>query len=63
MNIYNMELHDEISLTSNLWVIRVPRGWIYSLMDDNENTVNTFVPYDNEFQGAKDTIKLLKGEL
>jgi hypothetical protein len=59
-NIYNMQLHDEIKVARCLWVIRVAGGWIYSLIDNNENTINTFVPFNNEFQDSSNTVGVLK---
>ena len=52
--IYEMELHDEISIGSSFCVLRVPGGWIYKEYDEqvggHMQTTMTFVPYHNEFQ-------------
>lgn len=54
-NIYNMKLHDEITLASNhLTIIRVPGGWIYvNLYLD----ISIFVPFNYEFHVVKEEVK------
>ena len=50
--IYNMKLHEEISLTNWIDILRVPGGWIYQasqLRYDGDNMA-VFVPFNNEFQ-------------
>lgn len=42
-SIYDLGLHDRISLGAGLTVTRVSGGWIYN---------NVFVPYNEEFKGS-----------
>ena len=51
-DIFLMQLHDEITIHNLLNVIRVPGGWIYqSLSNNNSQSISSvFVPYDNGFQ-------------
>ncbi|MHA1481927.1 MAG: hypothetical protein ACTSQA_00630 [Candidatus Heimdallarchaeaceae archaeon] len=48
-NIYDMVLHDKISLNKHLTIQRVPGGWNYIYTSDQKVTV-TFVPYSTEFK-------------
>jgi len=49
-DIYKLKLHEQISIDTNLFVTRVPGGWLYSDRA-GENLFNTvFVPFHNEFQ-------------
>lgn len=61
--IYDLELHEEMSLSNTLVVMRVPGGWVYSYgyvdsLADNQGVgklvVKTgaciFVPYCDEFK-------------
>jgi len=54
MTIYDMQLHDEIKIEKNVYVLRVAGGWIYRYEAsdgvDGWNIETQFVPYDNEFQ-------------
>lgn len=45
-SIYDLGLHDRMSLGAGLTVTRVPGGWIYN---------NVFVPYSEEFKGSDHT--------
>ena len=50
-DIYKMKLHDRVLLPginnrSDEWIMRVPGGWIYYIMDSF-----VYVPFDNEFAG------------
>lgn len=52
--IYDMRLHETLSLSRYLEVTRVPGGWVYELYDPcSEATTAVFVPFDNEFQEVK----------
>lgn len=49
--VYSMRLHDRLMIDKNTLVLRVPGGWIYHILDGNQNTFNdVFVPFHNEFQ-------------
>lgn len=56
-SIYDMGLHEEISMGAGSCVMRVSGGWIYKEWEDNGtgglDMCNTFVPYNNEFQELK----------
>lgn len=45
--IYELNLHEEISINKFLHIRRVPGGWIYKW--DNSTT---FIPYDTEFKNS-----------
>jgi hypothetical protein len=48
-NIYAMELHETISLSS-IYILRVPGGWIYTnYSHDPPTSTSVFVPKDMEF--------------
>lgn len=50
--LYDLDLHEEIEITTELSVIRVPGGWIYSELvcgTDEMSSTLVFVPYNNEF--------------
>ncbi len=59
--LYSMKLHDEKELWSNLYVMRVPGGWIYR--QDTEQagghwmTSATFVPFSDEFNAMNNAEK------
>lgn len=46
--LYNMKLHEELKIDSEIYVLRVSGGWIYRFYEGGVK--NTFVPYNNEFQ-------------
>ena len=49
--IYDLELHEPLQINKWLIVRRVPGGWIYAFCDDDTSlVVQTFVPYNHEFQ-------------
>ena len=55
--IYNMELHEEISINSELTVLRVSGGWTYSRYVSGQNewgVSSTFIPYSTEFLSDKE---------
>lgn len=42
--IYDLKLHEELKIKDDLFVVRVPGGWLYQAYTENEiNSV--FVPY------------------
>lgn len=45
-NIYSLGYHEQLALNNDLYVLRVPGGWIYC---DKVYQQNTFVPYNDEF--------------
>lgn len=54
IDIYNMELHQSI-LLDNIWIVRVPGGWVYTISHRNHNIKDNyyihsissvFVPYN-----------------
>ena len=53
-NIYAMDLHDIASSPdTNSRIMRVPGGWIYANYHTGANQiVETFVPFNNEFQAT-----------
>ena len=66
--IYNMGLHEEyhlqIASKTELKILRVPGGWIYTQFYDTgyENldrwqTASTFVPFDNDMQQRQEDIR------
>jgi hypothetical protein len=46
--IYQLKLHEELTLNRSISVLRVPGGWIYRF--DNRDTNYVFVPFDNGFE-------------
>ena len=52
-NIYTLELHENINISSQISVMRVPGGWIYTTFrytnDNKAHSHETFVPFDIEF--------------
>ena len=56
--IYNMELHEEVSVSSSLYILRVPGGWMYKQYQSELGTdvgaysllSMTFVPFSEEFK-------------
>lgn len=56
VNIYTLELHEEVLLKTGTWVLRVPGGWIYTRNSGDEGSwSDTFVPFSNEFLVVKRT--------
>ena len=58
--IYGMELHECIKFSRELYVTRVPGGWIYEIIGA---VASIFVPYNDEFKETEDPItaqKILK---
>ena len=49
--IYTLGLHEGTNV-GDIWVMRVPGGWIYDCWDMHHDMpkLGTFVPYNNEFQ-------------
>lgn len=60
-SIYQLNLHEMVVVEdSNLFTtaFRVPGGWIYRSYDKSAQIMGSvFVPFDNEFQTVRDTIK------
>lgn len=58
---YEMELHEQLTpstSSSATLITRVPGGWIYTFYNQTtepnaERFSSVFVPFHNEFQGAK----------
>jgi hypothetical protein len=49
--IYELKLHESMSIDEDLWVLRVPGGWVYRFYEESRNkTERIFVPFDCEFQ-------------
>ena len=49
-SIYEMNLNDEIKVSDNLYVTRVPGGWIYQFHRPAASVLEVvFVPYSGEF--------------
>ena len=53
--IYDLKLHEHLTLSQGFDVTRVPGGWLYQEWVDNGDTTtlsSTFVPYHDEFRGG-----------
>jgi hypothetical protein len=54
--VYDLDIHDEMQVTDDTWATRVPGGWLYQTLRDNQiggfDMTSCFVPFDNEFQGS-----------
>lgn len=46
-DIYELEIHEEIKVSDDLFVLRVPGGWIYSYWNELEDYTSSgiFVPF------------------
>jgi hypothetical protein len=54
-SIYDLKLHEHLSVTNSATCIRVAGGWIYSFIDNfSRITQYVFVPFSNEFQCPPD---------
>jgi hypothetical protein len=56
-SIYELELHEITVINGKVRVMRVPGGWIYErvlrrLSDTDFEVINTFVPYNEEFNAS-----------
>ena len=52
--IYGMNLHEVIIIDEDIYVTRVPGGWIYEFRKPQVNILEVvFVPYTNEFRGKE----------
>lgn len=47
-NIYDLALHERTNEDGRS-IMKVPGGWIYSLWENQEPSIDTFVPYNDEF--------------
>ena len=47
--IYELGLHDILSINGDAYVQRVPGGWIYW---DGDGNAAVFIPFNDEFMGA-----------
>ncbi len=57
-DIYEMKLHDEIEVDTDLHILRVPGGWLYKTFSECAGgwfISSEFVAYNEEFQNRKDT--------
>ncbi len=50
--IYDLKLHEQLKISTCIYVTRVPGGWLYDYYEDGQKTA-CFVPYSNEFIEAK----------
>lgn len=48
-SIYDMKLHERLDTSREVFVTRVPGGWLYSLHCGYGKYTTNFVPFDNEF--------------
>lgn len=51
--IYNLKLHEKMRIDSNMYIMRVASGWLYSYCPGGSNPnfkIAHFVPFDNKFQ-------------
>ncbi len=46
--IYDLKLHEQLKISTCIYVTRVPGGWLYDYYEDGQKTA-CFVPYSNEF--------------
>ncbi len=53
--IYDMKLHETMSIGDNYSVLRVAGGWIYRTVRGDTPAL-TFVPYHSEFQNKEKTV-------
>jgi hypothetical protein len=54
-NIYNLKLHEHVSITDYCDCRRVAGGWIYSYTDNfSRQAQYVYVPFSNEFQCSSD---------
>jgi hypothetical protein len=54
-NIYNLKLHEHVSITDYCDCRRVAGGWIYSYTDNfSRQAQYVYVPFSNEFQFPPD---------
>ena len=52
--IYDLKLHETITVADDMLCTRVPGGWIYEIQKPAANILETvFVPFNNEFQEIK----------
>ena len=50
-NLYNMSLHEILTLEDGIKIIRVPGGWIYRFESYNgESESSCFVPYSKKLE-------------
>lgn len=54
--IYELELHEDVAVSTFYSVTRVPGGWIY---EDLQSLATVFVPFSNEFKPKKAAPKLV----
>lgn len=53
-SIYDLALHESIGVSPDIYVRRVPSGWIYTQYEEGFISP-VFVPYDNVFQGREES--------
>jgi hypothetical protein len=47
--IYDLELHETLKIANDMYVYKVPGGWIYQIICDDEVSC-VFVPYGQEYR-------------
>lgn len=49
-SIYDLKLHEELKLSNDMYVLRVPGGWIYDFWDvtKDQAKIGVFVPFSME---------------
>jgi hypothetical protein len=54
-SIYDLKLHENLSVSSSASCFRVAGGWIYSFIDNfSRITQYVFIPFSDEFQRLPD---------
>jgi len=58
-SLYELGLGDSVQFTDDIWVLRVPGGWLFTQYFTYETTTHQtcFVPYSNEFNEKSPSIK------
>ena len=49
MNLYTMDLFSRDRIRDDMLVYRVPGGWIYELLGDDDSTTAVFVPWKHPY--------------
>lgn len=56
INLYELELHQQVNITARISVTRVPGGWIYTFRESSTAFSTSFVPFNNEYMGNNDCL-------